>query len=77
MNVWKERGTLTWLPGMGEDLELWSTWGWQKAGLSEWSEQPREPVPRAEKFCLQVPSFILLPCRCLVRCSVQKPDAVA
>lgn len=42
-------------------------WGWQKADLSEWSEQHREPVPREMLFtsthfylvALQVPGQVL------------------
>lgn len=44
---------LTELTGSDEDSELWSLWGWQKAGLNEWSEQLTESVHGEMLFTLE------------------------
>lgn len=44
---------LTELNGSGEESELWNMWGWQQAGLSEWSEQHVESVHGERLFTVE------------------------
>lgn len=49
----------------------------EHVGMSEGRSEWMLRAPVLQKCFYKNPLFVLLPCRCPLRCSVQKPDAVA